>query len=68
MSIGVLICVTAPESADALIRRADDLMYAVRRAAKDGVLCGTRELPPQPPTRVPAAETPPAPVVAKRLL
>lgn len=52
VSIGALTCVTAPESADALIRRVDDLMYAVKHGDKDGVMYGTYELPPQPPTRV----------------
>jgi diguanylate cyclase (GGDEF)-like protein len=51
VSIGALTCVTAPESADALIRRADDLMYAVKHGDKDGVKYGTYELPRQPPTR-----------------
>lgn len=48
-SIGVLACPTCPESPDALIARADALMYDVKRATKDGIAFGEFE------ERLPAA-------------
>lgn len=37
ISVGVLTCLEVPESVDALVSRADALMYDVKRATKDGV-------------------------------
>jgi len=39
-SIGVLTCHTCPDSADALIARADALMYDVKRSTKDAIAFG----------------------------
>jgi len=57
VSIGVLTCVTAPESTDDLIRRVDHLMYEVKRASKDAVTYGVHDAPP-PPAHGPAGRLP----------
>ena len=41
VSIGVLTCRVAPTSADALVRMADELMYSVKHAGKNGVKYAT---------------------------
>jgi diguanylate cyclase (GGDEF)-like protein len=38
-SIGVVTCRTAPRSRDHLLHLADELMYSVKRASKDSVVC-----------------------------
>jgi len=40
-SIGVLTCSTASNTTDELVRMADDLMYAVKRAGKDAIQYST---------------------------
>jgi diguanylate cyclase (GGDEF)-like protein len=40
-SIGVLICSAASNTTDELVRMADDLMYAVKRAGKDAIQYST---------------------------
>jgi len=50
VSIGALTCVTAPDSADALIRLVDHLMHEVKHSTKDGVAFGLHDTPPPPGT------------------
>lgn len=43
VSIGVLTCHAAPPSVDALVRQADELMYAVKHGSKNGIQYATYE-------------------------
>jgi len=47
-SVGVVTFAHAPESIDALLSRADELMYEVKRAGRDAVRFAEVALPPQP--------------------
>ncbi len=66
-SIGVLTCYTAPDSTEDLVKRVDELMYAVKLGSKNGISYATLGSRPVDPTLPGDIGTRPSPLPAGRI-